>query len=82
MYAHQAISAHYIPESNIKFHQYLASFIFQFTLIGTKSSFFKNYFQKTINYFWDHIKDVQEASDRKNGNAPPKIPCRNDAPWV
>lgn len=59
MHVPQGISAHHIPESNIKFHQYLASFIFQFILIGAKIPFFKNYFQKTIKYFWDHMKDVQ-----------------------
>jgi len=59
MHIPQDISAHPIPESNIKIHQYLASFIFNFILIGTKIPFPKNYFQKTVNYFWDHMKDVQ-----------------------
>ncbi|MFK5953810.1 MAG: hypothetical protein QM498_12185 [Desulfobacterium sp.] len=59
MHASQTISAHHIPESNIKIHQYLASFIFQFTRIGAKIPFFTNYFQKTVKYFWDHMKDVQ-----------------------
>ena len=59
MHAHQGFPAHHIPGFNIKFHQYLVSFIFQFALIGTKISFFKNYSPKTVKYFWDHMKDLQ-----------------------
>ena len=51
----------------------MASFISKFVPIETKIPFLKNYFQKTVKYFWDHMKNVQYITKKIKYTIPGRL---------
>ena len=37
----------------------MASFILQFTLVGVITPCFRNYFPKSVNHFWNDMKNAK-----------------------